>query len=401
MKNRKSVIRLLGDKTTLFILAVLLGVGWTLSLFSKLTFLLEPITTILKIISPLIMMTLVLYFILKPIVNWLTQLGLSKVISILLSLFALISIFISCIIIAFPLLFQQFERLLENFPGYILDAEKVIEDLIQNTKYGPSINEGLEVFDEWINQASNSAGKYLRDVLFGATTLFSTITQGLLFALTVPIITFFLLKDDRKLTKYFLGIFPPIKRQEIKEIIRTIDNQVGAYLKGQLVVCVIIGSLTFVGFFFIGMPFSGILAVLVGITAIVPYIGPVVAFFPCAIIALMTSTTMFLQLCLVWVIVQLLNGEFVEPQVMGKHMVIHPVTIIFVLWVMGDLIGLFGLIFGIPLYAIGKILVIFLFRRFKKRYNRIHSEEKPYEKTEFSLESYINHHVDVSEESKS
>lgn len=129
------------------------------------------------------------------------------------------------------------------------------------------------------------------------------------------------------------------------------------------------------------MPFSGTLAVLVGITAIVPYIGPVVAFFPCAIIALMTSTMMFLQLCIVWVIVQLLNGELIEPQVMGKHMVIHPVTIIFVLWVMGDLFGLFGLIFGIPLYAIGKILVIFLFRRFKKRYNRIHSEEKPYEKT--------------------
>ncbi|MFW8599782.1 AI-2E family transporter [Enterococcus innesii] len=381
MKNKNKVIHLLGDKTALFILALLLGIGGVFLLFSKLTFLLEPIATTLKIISPPITMTLVLYFILKPIVNWLTQLGLSKVVSILLSLFALVSVFIACIVIAFPLLFQQFERLLENFPGYILDAEKVIEDLIQNTKYGTSINEGLEVFGEWINQVTNNAGKYFRDILFGATTLFSTITQGFLLALTVPIITFFLLKDDRKLITYFLGIFPPNKRREIKEIIRTIDNQVGAYLKGQLVVCLIIGSLTFVGFLFIGMPFSGTLAVLVGITAIVPYIGPVVAFFPCAIIALMTSTTMFLQLCIVWVIVQLLNGELIEPQVMGKHMVIHPVTIIFVLWVMGDLFGLFGLIFGIPLYAIGKILVIFLFRRFKKRYNRIHSEEKPYEKT--------------------
>ncbi|XUD47879.1 hypothetical protein IGJ74_000818 [Enterococcus sp. AZ009] len=65
-------------------------------MFSKLTFLLEPIATTLKIISPPITMTLVLYFILKPIVNWLTQLGLSKVVSILLSLFALVSVFIAC-----------------------------------------------------------------------------------------------------------------------------------------------------------------------------------------------------------------------------------------------------------------------------------------------------------------
>ncbi|OUZ34508.1 hypothetical protein A5885_002239 [Enterococcus sp. 8E11_MSG4843] len=167
------------------------------------------------------------------------------------------------------------------------------------------------------------------------------------------------------------------------------DHQVGAYLKGQLIVCIIIGSLTFFGFLFIGMPFSGSLAFVVGVTAIIPYIGPIAAFFPCAVIALMTSPVMFFQLCIVWGVVQLLNGELIEPQVMGRHMVIHPVTIIFVLWIMGDLFGLFGLIFGIPLYAIGKVLVTFVFRKFKQRYNRIHKEDPPYEITDFSLESYI------------
>jgi len=279
-----------------------------------------------------------------------------------------------------------------------MEAEKVLEHLLEDTRYGEIFHEASDMFTLWIHQAIMNADGYLRNIIFGATTIFSTITHGLLLMLTVPIITFFLLKNDHKFINYLLGIFPPKHRQDIKEVIRTMDHQVGAYLKGQLIVCIIIGSLTFLGFLLIGMPFSGSLAFVVGLTAIIPYIGPIVAFFPCAVIALMTSPAMFFQLCIVWGVVQLLNGELIEPQVMGKHMVLHPVTIIFVLWIMGELFGLFGLVFGIPLYAIGKVLVIFVFRKFKQRYNRIHKEDPPYEITDFSLESYIKPEANSDEE---
>jgi len=381
MKKKHKVIQMLGGATLLYILAVLFIGGATLLLFKNLTFLIEPVVKVFQVVLPPLTMTLVLYFVLKPVVKFLVGLGLSKVLSITAT-------FILSTALALPLLIQQFERLIENFPNYLIEAERVIETFIQNTRYEQAYHEGLEVLANWINQVSNNVGVYLGNIIFGASQVFSTITHVLLLLLTVPIITFFLLKNDRQFVEYSLGIFPPRLRHEVKEIIRTMENQVGAYLKGQLVVCVIIGTLTFIGFLIIDMPFSGSLAFLVGATAIVPYIGPVVAFFPCAIIAIMTSPTMFIQLCIVWIVVQLLNGELIEPQVMGKHMVIHPVTIIFVLWIMGELFGMFGLIFGIPLYAIVKVLVVFGFRKFKQRYNRIYAEDVPYEETEFSLESY-------------
>lgn len=388
MKKKHKVIQMLGGATLLYILAVLFIGGATLLLFKNLTFLIEPVVKVFQVVLPPLIMTLVLYFVLKPVVKFLVGLGLSKVLSIIITICTLTAAFILSTALALPLLIQQFERLIENFPNYLIEAERVIETFIQNTRYEQAYHEGLEVLANWINQVSNNVGVYLGNIIFGASQVFSTITHVLLLLLTVPIITFFLLKNDRQFLEYSLGIFPPRLRHEVKEIIRTMENQVGAYLKGQLVVCVIIGTLTFIGFLIIDMPFSGSLAFLVGATAIVPYIGPVVAFFPCAIIAIMTSPTMFIQLCIVWIVVQLLNGELIEPQVMGKHMVIHPVTIIFVLWIMGELFGMFGLIFGIPLYAIVKVLVVFGFRKFKQRYNRIYAEDVPYEETEFSLESY-------------
>ncbi|NMP59698.1 AI-2E family transporter [Enterococcus mundtii] len=398
MKKESPLVRLLGGKTTLFVLLVTFGVGGILLVFSKLSFLFEPFIIIFQVLFSPLIMTLVLYFILKPIVKLLGNFGLSKVASILVTLFTLCACFLLCLALVFPLLIQQIERIIEQFPNYLMEAEKVVENLLQDTRYGEIFHEASDMFTPWIRYASNNIDGYLKNIIFGATTIFSTITHSLLLMLTVPIITFFLLKNDQKFIRYLLVIFPPKHRQEIKEVVRTMNHQVGAYLKGQLIVCIIIGNLTFLGFLLISMPFSGSLALLVGLTAIVPYIGPIVAFFPCAVIALMTSPTMFLQLCVVWVVVQLLNGELIEPQVMGRHMLIHPVTIIFVLWIMGELFGLFGLIFGIPLYAVGKVVVIFVFRKFKQRYNRTYKEDPPYENTYFSLESYIKSEVSSDEE---
>lgn len=89
-------------------------------------------------------------------------------------------------------------------------------------------------------------------------------------------------------------------------------------------------------------------------------------------------------------IVQMLNGHLISPQVMGKKLVVHPLTIVIVLLVMGDLLGMFGLIFGIPIYAIAKVLVTYIFRKFKQRYNQFYGDSGKYEDTKFSKEEYLD-----------
>lgn len=389
-KTESNWIKFLGGKATLYTLLLLFIFGSVIWIFSKVSFIFAPLVTMLQVLVPPVILTLVLYYILKPIVNYLEKIGLKRTIAVLVVLLVGIFLLAALLVVLIPLLFEQIERLIFNFPSYLEEVDRIIEQLLQDSRFEAPVTRGLDVFSEWTSQASTNAGEYLKNLALGATTVFSSVTAGLLLALTVPIITFFLLKNDKKFFSYVIGMLPPKFRGDAKEILKTMDDQVGAYLKGQFIVSFIIGGLTFIGFLIIQMPFSGTLSVVVGLTAIVPYIGPFAAFIPCGIIALMVSPGMLVQMCIVWIIVQLLNGELIEPQVMGKHMVIHPVTIIFVLWIMGDLLGLVGLIFGIPIYAIGKVLVVFLFRKFKGRYNRFYGQEteSAYDQTVFTKKEY-------------
>ena len=106
------------------------------------------------------------------------------------------------------------------------------------------------------------------------------------------------------------------------------------------------------------------------VTSVVPYLGPIIAITPAVIIALVQSPFLLLKLAAVWTVVQLVEGKFISPQIMGKTLHIHPITIIFVLVTAGSLFGVPGVILGIPGYAIVKVIVTHFFRLFKMRYNR-------------------------------
>lgn len=381
-------ISFLGGQELIFSLAALFILGGVFFVFSKVPFVFHPLTVTIRTVLVPLLLTLILYYVLNPLIKWLEKHGIKREYGIIAAFFLLIFVLSTFIFLATPILVEQVEGLVTNFPEYLVEIENLIEQLSQDSRFEEIISNGIEALNQWIEQVMDNAEIYLENFILGITTVFTSITHSVLLALTVPVITFFLLKDDRLFFNFVLSIVPPKFREDLREIVATMDDQVGAYLKGQVVVSFIIGGLTFAGFLVIQMPLAGALSLFVGLTAIIPYIGPVLAFLPCAIVALIDSPSMLIQMCIVWVVVQLLNGELIEPQVMGKHMVIHPVTIIFVLWVMGDLLGLFGLIFGIPFYAIVKVLVVFLFRKFKIRYNNFYGSEGRYEEIEFSKESY-------------
>ncbi len=117
----------------------------------------------------------------------------------------------------------------------------------------------------------------------------------------------------------------------------------------------------------IGLDYASLLALVAACTSIVPYLGPTIAITPAIIIALVTSPFMLVKLIIVWTVVQLFEGKFISPQIMGKNLHIHPVTIIFVLLTAAKLFGVIGVILAIPGYAVIKVVVTHLFEWFKQR----------------------------------
>ena len=115
-----------------------------------------------------------------------------------------------------------------------------------------------------------------------------------------------------------------------------------------------------------------------------------IAISPAIIIALMTSPLMLLKLAIVWAVVQFFEGHFISPNVMGKTLQIHPLTIIFVLLCAGKIASIVGVILGIPMYAVIKVCFEFIFNKFKHRYNLIYGNDEGYTETDD-----INHIEDV------
>ena len=126
-----------------------------------------------------------------------------------------------------------------------------------------------------------------------------------------------------------------------------------------------------------------LLGVIAMVTSVVPYLGPVIAITPAAIIALVSSDPfMLVKLAMVWTSFQFVEGKFISPQIMGKSLHVHPITIIFVLITSGALFGVPGVVLGIPGYAILKVIVSHFYTLFKRRYNKYEPNlENQYEHT--------------------
>ncbi|MGM0217782.1 AI-2E family transporter [Enterococcus sp. AZ126] len=389
-KQETRWIKFLGGKNLLFTLVALLLIGAVIFIFNQVGFIFGPIGVVFKTIIGPTILALILYYLFNPLVNWLEKHKVKRVYGVSAIFIVLISLIILGIVLVVPILQKQVDGLIKSFPQYMDDLNKMVTDFFHNSALEKPLADALDGIQRWFDGVSDRIGSYFSKAVEGASTVFSTLTGFALVMVTAPIITFFLLKDDQKFFSFVLKIIPPRFRNDAKEIGATMSSQVGAYLKGQILVSIAIGILTFIGFWLIKLPYSGTLSIIVGITAVIPYIGPVIAFIPALIVALMVSFGMFLKMSIVWMLVQMLNGHLIAPQVMGKRLVVHPLTIVIVLLVMGDLLGMFGLIFGIPIYAITKVLVTYIFRKFKQRYNYFYGDSGKYEDTEFSKEEYLD-----------
>ncbi len=136
---------------------------------------------------------------------------------------------------------------------------------------------------------------------------------------------------------------------------------------------IIIGILLFIGYSVIGLKYSLVLASIAAVTSVVPYLGPTIAISPAIVIAAITSPWM-LKLAISTYQHNLLKGTLISPNIMGKTLKIHPLTIIFILLCAGKLLGIVGVISAFA-YVILKVLVTHLFQLFKRRYNRFYGND--------------------------
>ena len=380
-------IRFLGGRNSLFTLLMLILIGLVVFIFREVSFIFNPLNVFMKTVVLPVVLALILYYLLRPVLRLLERFKVPHIWGILIIFLGGIGLLTLLSVLVFPFLRDQFQNLIEEFPDYFMRLLNNIDQFLRNSIFGNYYRDSSFNIEELIATLPTGIADTLQATVTGIITRvtgwISTITGVILSIVIVPFILFYLLKDGDKLPGYFLKLLPPRFREDTKEVLQEADKQLGAYIQGQLIVAFCIGVMVYIGFLIIGMDYALLLGALAMVTSVVPYIGPAIAITPAAIIALVTSPFMLVKLAIVWTVVQLVEGNLISPQVMGKTMYIHPVTIIFVLLTAGSLFGIVGVILGIPMYALLRVIISHLYKLFKRRYNRYETNlDKQYDYTE-------------------
>ena len=382
-ENKKvNIIRFLGGKSTLFVLVSILLIGLIIVVFKEVSFIFYPIKVFSSTVILPIILASIAYYLLRPILRLLEKIHIPRAWGILIIFLGAGGLITLLVFLGLPAIKNQINNLIEDFPTYFKKITVDIDTFLKTSIFSSYYEElNINVLSI-LETAPDNVGKFLTDtvggIAVGLRSFVSALTGFVLAIVTVPFILFYLLKDGEKLPKVFIKMLPPSMRDDAETIAKDADHQISSYIQGQILVAICIGIMVSIGFHIIGMDYALLLGVLAMFTSVVPYLGPLIAITPAVIIAIVTSPFMLIKLAVVWTIVQLVDGKFISPQIMGKSLSIHPITIIFVLLTAGSLFGVAGVILGIPGYALLKVLITHLFKLYKLRYNK-HIPEKKYQ----------------------
>ncbi|MCY7482981.1 AI-2E family transporter [Paenibacillus alvei] len=359
---------ILNHKLISFLLIVLL-VSLNVFIFTKISFIFSPFIIFIKTVLFPVLLAGVLYYLLNPIVDFLEQWRIKRFISILILYILIIGIITVVVLAVIPVIRKQVIDLIANVPGFSTQIETLFRDMI-GSEFFNRIQQSIDInSSNFVSSLSERATSLLNNTFNGIGGFLGAVTETILGLVIVPFVLFYLLKDGRRLPEYILTFLPTSLRKQSYQVMSEMNNQISSYIRGQIIVSFCIGILLYAGYLIIGLEYSLILAVIAACTSIVPYLGPAIAITPALIVALVTSPMMLLKMIIVWTIVQLVEGKLISPQIMGKTLHIHPITIIFVILTAGNLFGVVGIILAVPGYAVLKVVVTHLFDWFKRRSN--------------------------------
>jgi len=385
MNEPTRFIKFLGGRNLLFSLVILILIGVTFFIYSKVSFVFHPLIVILTTVGPPAIIAFIVFYLMNPIVNLMEKIRIKRLWGIIIIILSIGGIITGLVFLVLPSIERQANDLIVDIPRYIEQIGGDVQNLTDDSFLEPAYDKAYDWVSSTFSDLPNTIKKYTGDVYEGVVNVASTLTHVFVALFTFPFVLFFLLKDGRSFRSYFVKILPPKFRQDAEQILKNMDEQVGSYIRGQIIVAICIGILLYIGYLIIGLDFAITLAIIAALTSVVPYIGPIVAISPAIVIAIVDSPFMLIKLAIVWAIVQFSEGNFISPNVMGRTMQIHPLTIIFVLLIGGNLFGIFGIILGIPGYAILKVLVSYLFNQFKQQYDKYYAKDAgPYTIEEYN-----------------
>lgn len=329
---------------------------------TKISFLFEPIGIFITTLFFPILIAGFLYFLFNPVVMFLAKRKVPKGLAILLIYVAFIG-FIGLIIGTLgPPLSKQVTDLIKDTPTYIQEVRTFIGGMSETVWFKWTIQQNYVSLDKIGSTLQNYLTTLPKNITNSLSSILNVVTNITLVAVTVPFILFYMLKDGHKLPGAILKFVPHAYRESGAIVLKDTVETLATYIQGQLLVCLFVGLGTFIGYLIIGLPYAILFGLIGAITNIIPYVGPFLGAAPAVIVAFIHSPTQALLVIIVIVIVQQLDGNVISPLVIGKRLNTHPLTIIILLLVAGNIAGILGMILAVPAYSVAKTIILNIVR---------------------------------------
>ena len=297
---------------------------------------------------------MVLAYLMQGLVTTLERMRLPGGVAVGLVFALFMGLLVVFIVVVLPLLWHQLITLFNELPGMLAKWQSLLLLLPERYPHLVSDEQVLQA----IEVARGEIGKFGQWALTFSLSSLPLLVNIMIYLVMVPILVFFFLQDRAMIGRWVSGYLPR-ERALITRVAEEMNRQIANYIRGKVIEIVICGGVTYIAFVALGLNYAALLALLVGVSVVVPYVGAVVVTVPVMLIALFQWgwSDQFIYLMAVYGIIQTLDGNVLVPLLFSEAVNLHPVAIICAVLLFGGLWGFWGVFFAIPLATLFKAVL--------------------------------------------
>ena len=329
-----------------------------------------------SLLIPVIMSIVIAYLLLAPVRFLNQRTRLSRNVSIAIIYLLIITILIAIPATTIPPLISQANNLIENTPQYLEQFGQLLEDPVVIAGFTIPLDE-LQLDTLYVDLSSNLVDIVQAVVPQGFSIFgrFATATLSTLgWVALVLIFSFYMVKDYKVLWGSVLSLAPEDYQSDLQRLAAEVSDIWNAFLRGQLILGLIIGTVTAVSLFLLGVPNALLIGLLTGLLEFIPNIGPVIAAIPAVLIALFQTESSWLGslvgpfwfaliVLLVLAIIQRVENMYLVPRIIGRRLKLHPLVVLIGAVAGASIAGIFGILLAAPLLSTARLILLYIYRK--------------------------------------
>lgn len=299
------------------------------------------------------LIALVLAYLLNPAVCFLEEKGLSRSLAISLVYIVLFTVVVLGGIRLIPIFLRELESFSGELPDILSKGEELfylIQSQYQNSALPYSLRTAI---DDSILSLQREGQNFTREL---ANSILGLVSHFIGIAIT-PILAFYFLHDWHENKEKIMSLVPCRWRHELLLAFKDMDKVLSGVIRGQITIALIVGILVSSGLYMFNVPFALLIGIAAGLLDIIPYFGAFIGAAPAIMLALLESPILAVKVALLFLVIHQLEGSIIGPKILGESVGLDPIAVIFFLFAGGKLFGVWGMLLGVPVAAIGKVVV--------------------------------------------